>query len=112
MDAVIARTMPKQWNIGTWIIILSAVDKSMPSPFGLAFSQFLFLMAVVAYADLHESLHVFELQGVVEDGGVRVFEAFEGFAQVAVGVGVQDAVFHALFVQVLVIGEGTAVVAA
>ena len=30
--AVIASTMPKQWNIGTWIIILSSVDRSMPSP--------------------------------------------------------------------------------
>ena len=30
--AVIARTIPKQWNIGTWIIISSAVERSMQSP--------------------------------------------------------------------------------
>ena len=29
---VIDSTMPKQWNIGTWIIILSAVDISILSP--------------------------------------------------------------------------------
>ena len=30
--AVIASTMPKQWNIGTWIISRSAVERSMQSP--------------------------------------------------------------------------------
>ena len=32
VDAVIASTMPKQWNIGTWIIMRSAVERSMRSP--------------------------------------------------------------------------------
>ena len=32
MVDVIASTIPKQWNIGTWIMSLSAVDRSMPSP--------------------------------------------------------------------------------
>ena len=32
MRLVIERTMPKQWNIGTCIIILSAVEMSMRSP--------------------------------------------------------------------------------
>ena len=32
MVAVMARTMPKQWNMGTWIIMRSAVERSMPSP--------------------------------------------------------------------------------
>ena len=31
-EAVMARTMPKQWNIGTWIIMRSAVERSMRSP--------------------------------------------------------------------------------
>ena len=35
IDAVIASTIPKQWNIGTCIIILSAVDKSIQSPIAL-----------------------------------------------------------------------------
>ena len=35
IDAVIASTMPKQWNIGTWIIIRSAELKSMRSPMHL-----------------------------------------------------------------------------
>ena len=35
MDAVIDRTMPKQWNMGTWIIMRSAVDRSMRSPMHL-----------------------------------------------------------------------------
>ena len=35
MVAVMASTMPKQWNMGTWIIILSSVDRSMPSPMDL-----------------------------------------------------------------------------
>ena len=30
--AVMASTMPKQWNIGTWIIMRSAVERSMQSP--------------------------------------------------------------------------------
>ena len=34
-DAVMASTIPKQWNMGTWIIIRSAVDKSMQSPMAL-----------------------------------------------------------------------------
>ena len=34
-DAVIASTMPKQWNIGTWIIMRSAVERSMQSPIAL-----------------------------------------------------------------------------
>ena len=33
--AVIANTIPKQWNIGTWIIILSAVERSILSPIHL-----------------------------------------------------------------------------
>ena len=69
-------------------------------------------MAVVADADLHKFLHIAELQCVVEDRSVRVFEAFESLAQVAVGVSVKDAIFHAYFIKVLVIGEGTAVVTA
>ena len=60
---------------------------------------------------MDEFLDVIEFQGVEEDGCVRIFEAFEGFAQVAVGVGVQDAVFHTCFIKVLMIGEGAAVVA-
>ena len=32
IDAVIASTMPKQWNIGTCIIMRSAVERSMRSP--------------------------------------------------------------------------------
>ena len=32
MEAVMDSTMPKQWNIGTWIIIRSAVERSMWSP--------------------------------------------------------------------------------
>ena len=35
MEAVMASTMPKQWNMGTWIIILSAVERSMQSPMAL-----------------------------------------------------------------------------
>ena len=35
IDAVIASTIPKQWNIGTWIIIRSAVDRSIRSPMHL-----------------------------------------------------------------------------
>ena len=35
MDAVMASTMPKQWNIGTWIIMRSAVERSMRSPMHL-----------------------------------------------------------------------------
>ena len=35
MEAVMASTMPKQWNMGTWIIIRSAVDRSMRSPMHL-----------------------------------------------------------------------------
>ena len=30
--AVMASTIPKQWNIGTWIIMRSAVERSMQSP--------------------------------------------------------------------------------
>ena len=33
--AVIASTMPKQWNMGTWMSSLSAVEKSMQSPMAL-----------------------------------------------------------------------------
>ena len=33
--AVIASTIPKQWNIGTCIIILSAVERSILSPMHL-----------------------------------------------------------------------------
>ena len=43
---------------------------------------------------------------------MRVLEPFEGLAQVAMGVGVEDAVFHTFIIKVLVVGEGTAVVAA
>ena len=32
MAAVMAKTMPKQWNMGTWISIRSAVERSMQSP--------------------------------------------------------------------------------
>ena len=32
---VIERTMPKQWNIGTWIIIRSAVESPIRSPMHL-----------------------------------------------------------------------------
>ncbi len=32
MEAVMARTMPKQWNMGTCIISLSAVERSRQSP--------------------------------------------------------------------------------
>ena len=32
MEAVMASTMPKQWNMGTWIIMRSAVERSMRSP--------------------------------------------------------------------------------
>ena len=32
MVEVMERTMPKQWNIGTWIIMRSAVERSMLSP--------------------------------------------------------------------------------
>ena len=35
MEEVIDRVMPKQWNIGTWIIIRSAVLRSMQSPMAL-----------------------------------------------------------------------------
>jgi hypothetical protein len=35
MEAVMASTMPKQWNIGTWIIMRSAVERSMRSPMHL-----------------------------------------------------------------------------
>ena len=35
IEAVIASTMPKQWNIGTWIIMRSAVERSMQSPIAL-----------------------------------------------------------------------------
>ncbi len=35
IEAVIARTMPKQWNIGTWISMRSSVDKSIQSPMHL-----------------------------------------------------------------------------
>ena len=35
IDAVMARTMPKQWNMGTWIIMRSAVERSMQSPIAL-----------------------------------------------------------------------------
>ena len=35
IEAVIASTIPKQWNIGTCIIILSAVERSMQSPIAL-----------------------------------------------------------------------------
>ena len=35
MLAVIERTMPKQWNIGTWIIMRSAVERSIRSPMHL-----------------------------------------------------------------------------
>ena len=35
IEAVIASTMPKQWNIGTWIIIRSAVERSIQSPMAL-----------------------------------------------------------------------------
>ena len=80
-------------------------------PIGLTLGQGFLLVAVVADADLHELLHIVEFQRVVEDGGVRVFEALEGLAQVAVGVGVKDAVFHTYTIKVLVVGEGTAVVA-
>ena len=34
-DAVIASTIPKQWNMGTWIIMRSAVERSMQSPMAL-----------------------------------------------------------------------------
>ncbi len=32
IEAVMASTMPKQWNIGTCIIMRSAVERSMRSP--------------------------------------------------------------------------------
>ena len=32
IEAVIASTIPKQWNMGTWIISLSAVERSIQSP--------------------------------------------------------------------------------
>ena len=35
MAAVMASTIPKQWNMGTWIISLSAVERSMQSPMAL-----------------------------------------------------------------------------
>ena len=35
MQEVMESTMPKQWNIGTWIIIRSAVDRSIRSPMHL-----------------------------------------------------------------------------
>ena len=35
MEAVMASTMPKQWNMGTWIIMRSAVERSMQSPMAL-----------------------------------------------------------------------------
>ena len=35
MAAVMASTMPKQWNMGTWIIRRSAVERSMQSPMAL-----------------------------------------------------------------------------
>ena len=35
IEAVIASTMPKQWNIGTWIIMRSAVERPMRSPMHL-----------------------------------------------------------------------------
>ena len=35
IDAVMASTMPKQWNIGTCTIIRSAVERSMRSPMHL-----------------------------------------------------------------------------
>ena len=79
---------------------------------GLALGQGFLLVAIVADADLHQLLYVAELHCVVEDGGMRVFEAFESLAQVHVGVGVENAVFHTYIIKVLVIGEGTAVVAA
>ena len=41
IDEVIESTMPKQWNIGTCIIILSAVDSPMRSP--IAFPLFITL---------------------------------------------------------------------
>ena len=68
-------------------------------------------MAIVADADLNELLHIVVFQGVEENGSVRVLETLKGLAQVAVGVGMKDAVFHTELVEVLVIGEGTAVVA-
>ena len=34
-EAVIASTMPKQWNIGTWIIMWSWLERSMQSPMAL-----------------------------------------------------------------------------
>ena len=35
MAAVMASTMPNQWNMGTWIISRSAVERSMQSPMAL-----------------------------------------------------------------------------
>ena len=35
MDDVMDSTMPKQWNMGTWIIMRSAVDRPMRSPMHL-----------------------------------------------------------------------------
>ncbi len=35
MVEVIESTMPKQWNIGTWIIMRSAVERPMRSPMHL-----------------------------------------------------------------------------
>ena len=35
IDAVMESTMPKQWNIGTWIIMRSAVESPMRSPMHL-----------------------------------------------------------------------------
>ena len=98
--------------LGTFVDAATAVavEEHLYS-IGLTLSQGFLLMAVVADADLDKLLHVAELQRVEEDGGVRVFEALEGLAQVAVGVGVKNAVFHTFFIEVLVIGEGTAVVA-
>ena len=32
IEAVMDSTIPKQWNIGTWIIIRSAVERSIWSP--------------------------------------------------------------------------------
>ena len=34
-EAVMLSTMPKQWNMGTWIIMRSAVESSMRSPMHL-----------------------------------------------------------------------------
>ncbi|OPZ74063.1 MAG: hypothetical protein BWY80_00733 [Firmicutes bacterium ADurb.Bin456] len=35
IDAVMDSTMPKQWNMGTWMSIRSAVERSMQSPIHL-----------------------------------------------------------------------------